>query len=226
MGFLIFIYLIISSLIVLLTIYYLQLKREEKRQMQIKPQPVDMEIAKEPAEEPIVEFQKLKHKKKSTKNTDNKNFVPLPEGYNSNYIHLMVRDPNNLFCYWEIIEDIPSLILRLYNKSEEGYQDIKINNKSGSWYIKNLKADCNYYLEIGKIENGIFTALACSDVIKTPPDRPSIIIDQKWLSISGLESISYLYEINPSLFFRESLDRRRRGEIKASHTITDNKKSP
>jgi hypothetical protein len=139
----------------------------------------------------------------------------IPENYNETRIALLVRDPYWLYCYWEIDAEtrnrlsqkfggfyqIP-LILRVYditNVSFDGtnsnnYFDVKINSNSKNWYINVANPNCTFCVDIGFVQNdGIFYKIARSNVVTTPRDNVSDVIDEEWMVIE--EDFRRLYRL-------------------------------
>ncbi|MFA4857938.1 MAG: DUF4912 domain-containing protein [Candidatus Margulisiibacteriota bacterium] len=121
----------------------------------------------------------------------------FPAGYGQTQIVLMVRDPFWVFTYWELtqskIDEIKvllgnetfiksRLILRVYNVDNWDYFDIDLNGMARDWYIKVPLANASYCVEIGyKTPDGKFVACARSNVVTTPLDRMSDVIDEQWM---------------------------------------------
>jgi hypothetical protein len=109
----------------------------------------------------------------------------------------MVRDPFWVFTYWELTQsktdevkgllgnDVFSrsrLILRVYNVDNWDYFDIDLNGMARDWYVKVPTANASYCVEIGyKTPDGRFIACARSNVVTTPLDRMSDVIDEQWM---------------------------------------------
>ncbi|MFW5985923.1 MAG: DUF4912 domain-containing protein [Halanaerobiales bacterium] len=134
--------------------------------------------------------------------------------YNKTFIRLMNRDPNRLFTYWEVNNPVfyqQQPLLRLFSEKEGIHFDIEINHNSDNWYIAPVKGSHTYRIAIGYLQNGIFHPLSYSNRVNTPSDRPSEILDQKWMSIEDLTACYYL-EINATLGYIKSLEKRKREE--------------
>jgi hypothetical protein len=121
----------------------------------------------------------------------------FPAGYGQTQIVLMVRDPFWVFTYWELtqskIDEVrlqlgsdvlaaSRLILRVYNVDNWDYFDIDLNEMARDWYIKVPAANASYCVEIGyKTSDGRFLACARSNIVTTPLDRMSDVIDEQWM---------------------------------------------
>jgi hypothetical protein len=124
----------------------------------------------------------------------------IPYNYGKTAIILMVRDPHWLFTYWEITEEkynearrllgnsinSSKEILRVYNTSHSPWTsfDITIFSGARNWYINAPEAGCSYLVEIGYLSpDGTFIVLARSNMVKTPLDHMSDVIDEEWMTI-------------------------------------------
>src|SRR3989339_241957 len=137
----------------------------------------------------------IQEKKEQVEEASQKVFEP-PYNYNDNKIVLMVRDPYWLYTYWEINENKireikrelgenlggASLILRIYNTSDWNFFDIKVGAHVGNWYINVGRPNTSYCVDIGYLtSDGIFMCSARSNVVTTPRDSMSEIIDEEWM---------------------------------------------
>lgn len=128
---------------------------------------------------------------------------PLPSSYGQDLIIAQPRDPNWIHVYWELKpETLESgkgklgsqgpqahLTLRVYELRSASaaefdaarWFDIGIYHPIGDWTIEVGPPDRAWCVEIGlKTRAGLFFALARSNIARTPPDRPSDRIDEKW----------------------------------------------
>lgn len=121
----------------------------------------------------------------------------FPEKYGDNKITLMVRDPYWLFAYWEIsekrnaelIRELGSavfaqsqLTLRVYNVDNWDSFDLAVTGGAQNWYIR-VSSDVSYCVDVGyKTADGRFLAAARSNIVRTPLDRMSDIIDEQWMT--------------------------------------------
>ncbi|MFW6006687.1 MAG: DUF4912 domain-containing protein [Bacillota bacterium] len=135
--------------------------------------------------------------------------------YNKTLIRLVSRDPNRLYAYWEVTE--PEFyqhhpVLRLYAENEKKHYDIDIYHEAESWYISQVKPQSEYKVAIGYKKDGTFYTLSQSNTIRTPSDRPSDNLDEKWMYIQELEKYTYRIEINSTLSLIESMEKRKEKE--------------
>lgn len=164
----------------------------------------------------------------------------IPTSYNDTRIVLLIRDPYWLYSYWDISHETKhhlaqewgdfehiSLILRVYDitdidfngKNSHDFFDIRINKNSNNWYINVGTANRSFCADLGFIQpNGDFYTIARSNVVTTPRDRSSAIIDEEWMIIE--EDFKRLYRLaglsaagNSSAELVESLLKRLEREI-------------
>lgn len=168
------------------------------------------------------------------------NETEIPHTYNDTKIVLMVRDPYWLHTYWSINQitvdylsgkfnnwnQIP-LILRVYDISNinnfDGsnsnyFFDIHINHEANSWYIHVGGPNRSFCVDLGFIqENGLFYTITRSNIVTTPRDNVSEIVDEEWMSIE--EDFLKLYRLagagqgNSSAELVESLIKRLEREM-------------
>lgn len=121
----------------------------------------------------------------------------LPNGYGDNRIVAMVRDPYWLYAYWEVnqnrIKEISSelgdkfssssLVLRVYDISSSwSFFDVKIDRYIGSWYVNVGRPNTSFCIDVGFVtSDGYFVCAARSNIVLTPRDRMSEIIDEEWM---------------------------------------------
>jgi hypothetical protein len=119
----------------------------------------------------------------------------LPSRYGETRIVALVRDPHWIFVYWEVREtskwEGSRPVLRLY---EEGgtYQQIEINDDADNWYIHTGKPNTTFWVELGRIlPDGTYILIARSNLVTTPRDRVSEIVDEEWLLLAEQEKELY-----------------------------------
>ena len=133
--------------------------------------------------------------------------IMIPSNYADTKIALMVRDPYWLYAYWEINQatrdhisktvtdwEKVSLILRVYditnvdfNGSNSNYFfDINLYQDPTNWYIHVGGPNRNFCVDLGFIQaNGAFFTITRSNVVTTPRDNVSDIIDEEWMVIES-----------------------------------------
>jgi len=207
--------IILFAFISFLSLYYFTTRRE-KTMKKKRPQS-DLEIASEL--NPKMEYENIETAIKDKFLDTNEGYSWLKKEfknkYNKTFIRLFARDPRWIYCYWEInvseyYQNTP--VLRIFDESNFKHFDITINHNTDSWYINQIKQNNKYKVAIGYSLNNHFIALAYSNTIKTPADRPSEILDEKWMIIEGLDKYSYLLNINSSLSIIKKIEKRKRHE--------------
>lgn len=140
-------------------------------------------------------------------------FTPeLPMNYGYNKLVLMVRDPYWVYSYWEIQQDkikegLKALakpldqtrwVLRVFTTRSDGKSqapsqaDVEIQPHARNWYLHLSPAGASFYAEIGLMDRqNNFYCLTTSNAITLPPDRPSDIIDEQWMTCN--EEFQKLY---------------------------------
>jgi len=121
--------------------------------------------------------------------------VTLPAFYGTNRVVLLPRETHSLFTYWEVTPELAAakqteygpawaaapLILRVHNADLGTASDLEISPAADSWYIPVNHADCRYYVELGKLLMGnYFIRLVTSNIVRTPRDSISAVIDPRW----------------------------------------------
>ncbi len=126
----------------------------------------------------------------------------LPQCYGEDRLVILPRDPYNIFAYWEIslparealekrvgVEQWPEVTftLRVYKhawaeeKTVENYFDLEVDRESNNWYIPVPDADRFYHVELGwKLPESSFQSILRSNLIRTPRDGLSDLIDENW----------------------------------------------
>lgn len=138
--------------------------------------------------------------------------------YNDTQIVLMVRDPYWLYSYWSINQETRNfisnsikkwneitLVLRVYDitncnfdgSNSNYFFDININQDAANWYIHVGGPNRTFCVDLGFIqENGNFYTIARSNIVATPRDNISEVIDEEWMIIE--EDFQKLYQISSS----------------------------
>jgi hypothetical protein len=130
----------------------------------------------------------------------------LPDSYGKDRIVAMSRDPYWVHVYWEITEGtishaLKSLgraqqsarrVLRVYTSDVEGMGeervlfDILLTPEARNWYINVGGPGRTYRVDLGLLTaGGKFVCLMRSNVVSTPRDRMSDVLDEKWMSLSS-----------------------------------------
>jgi hypothetical protein len=164
----------------------------------------------------------------------------IPPNYNDTRMILMVRDPYWLYTYWNVNSHTKSqiaiggrnfeelqLVLRVYDVTDQKfndsasnyYFDINLNHYTNNWYINVAQPNRSFYVDLGYIaENGNFVTIVRSNIVTTPRDQVSDVIDEEWMIIE--EDFRKIYRLangsglgNSSLELVESLIKRLEREI-------------
>ncbi len=125
----------------------------------------------------------------------------LPLFYGKDRLILLTRDPYWLYTYWEVTPaarqrlekegqrcwEHLSLALRVkrYADSamlkEESCYHLPINHTADNWCLEVGVPDRYYQVELGaQVPGKGFIALLCSNMVKTPRDEMSSLIDENW----------------------------------------------
>ncbi len=211
MGFFLSIFILILAFIIFLSIYLILTRRENSMESKMQVDKTDFEVSEEPGITGLSSGDSFIE----TKKTEIENNEIWNNRYNKTIVRLLVRDPHNLFAYWEIIQ--PEYyqyqpLLRLFNVNDNSFIDIEISHHSDNWYLTDVKENNKYKIAIGYKKDNIFYPLCYSDTVNTPSARPSDIIDEKWMSIKELSKYTYRIEINSTLSLIKSLKKRKKKE--------------
>jgi hypothetical protein len=129
----------------------------------------------------------------------------LPD-YDDTRIVLMVRDPYWLYSYWNTSQETRDYIsrmikpwdqlpltLRVYDITDlhdfNGFNsnfsfDIGINQHTMNWYIHVGGPNRTFCVDLGFIQdNGNFYTISRSNIVTTPRDNVSEVIDEEWMII-------------------------------------------
>jgi len=137
-------------------------------------------------------------------------FVPeLPWGYDDNKITIMARDPETLYAYWDISEQLQNTfgftygprwnesmpVLRVYDVTgidyfngvnANNFYDIMVDDSAGCWYLHVGIPNRTFCVDLGRVLNdGTFVTMARSNFTSTPRNTLSDRIDPDWMLVSG-----------------------------------------
>ncbi|MGE5509063.1 MAG: DUF4912 domain-containing protein [Chitinophagales bacterium] len=137
----------------------------------------------------------------------------VPAGYGDTRIVAMPRDPNWLFAYWEIggaladavrrehgsrIFEESRKILRVHDVTELEFDgtnahrcwDLEVGD-TRSWYVHVGEPDRDYCVDLGLLtSDGRFILLARSNVVRTPAEGFSSVLDAEWLTLEEIYRLS------------------------------------
>lgn len=137
----------------------------------------------------------------------------IPHSYGDTYITAIARDPYWVFAHWEVSEatkeDIRKRyghdtwgssrpVLKVYDATNLYYFDsreaveIQINSFANNWYVNTGVPGHSYFIELGRIlPDGIYIFIARSNMVSTPRDDVSEIVDLEWLLPTEYEKRVY-----------------------------------
>ncbi len=138
----------------------------------------------------------------------------LPRFYGKDFLKLLVRDPWCVYAYWEVTPSTfdkfttrlqnkinnARLILRVYDvtgiifngNNANKFFDLGIDYDVLNWYINTNSPGLSFCVELGfLLEDGEFVVILRSNTVNTPLDRPSSVIDEKWMFPKDLFNILY-----------------------------------
>lgn len=156
----------------------------------------------------------------------------LPTKYGKDEIVLMVKDPYWLYAYWELTDakkeelrhrfglsawENSRPMLRVYELTNCPYDffnapffEIAITNEAENWYIHADKPSSTFCVDLGRwIPDYGFITLARSNIVTTPADRPSSVIDPLWPPIEAcwyaVRQIDPASSISSPVFYPSSM---------------------
>lgn len=137
----------------------------------------------------------------------------IPLTYGDTRIVAVARDPYWLFVYWEINEttkedvrrrhgpnawESARPVLKVYDTTNLYFFDsrdaveIQINDFANNWYIHTAQPNHTYIIELGRIlPDGTYIFIARSNMVTTPRDDISEIVDLEWLTPTEYEKRFY-----------------------------------
>lgn len=124
----------------------------------------------------------------------------LPSGYGSHRLTLMVRDPNWLYCYWELrperltaardeLDGQGWTVLRVHLLDEDDNVldawEYGVGEDTLNWYVNTARPGSRFRAELGlRDEGGRFALLVDSNAVTSPQDAPSERWDEEWVGLS------------------------------------------
>jgi hypothetical protein len=129
----------------------------------------------------------------------------LPGGYGDTRIIALVRDPRCIHAYWEVaparirevrqrlgegvwasarsvlrVHDVTGIVFDGLNS--HSFRDVELTGGAGSWYLDVGIPDRSWCVEIGiRTADGRFFLLARSNIVTTPRDSVSPVLDEEWM---------------------------------------------
>lgn len=119
-------------------------------------------------------------------------YYELPNKYNKTVVRLLVQSPTRMFVYWEVDEDSikyfesqkldyasAQAILKVKNITMNYSYDIPIDPYSNNYYIDVKDPDCEYQVELGRVQNNKFVNLYTSNAATVPRSNPVYVGDEE-----------------------------------------------
>lgn len=133
--------------------------------------------------------------------------IYIPRNYNETKIVAMAKDPEWIYCYWEVNNGLKSHIdldqykvaLRVYDVTEiefngenaHSFFDLEVESTSEKLYIKVPEPNRSYCIDLGYIDQeGKFSVIARSNIIAIPRLGVSDKYDEHWMTVEELFVLS------------------------------------
>jgi len=149
----------------------------------------------------------------------------LPSEYGDTRIVALVRDPEWVFLYWEIADEmrhrlgIPRgghsnpMALRVYDitgvhfdgLNAHSFYDVEINDFATSWYLRIPESERAYVVDLGVYDTeGTFQVIARSNAILVPPAGMSAHAGEEWMNVTE-EQFAEIYRLSGGLRLRDQM---------------------
>ena len=119
-------------------------------------------------------------------------YYELPSKYNKTIVRLLVQSPTRMFVYWEVDEDSVKdfekmkmdyssarPILKVKNITMNYSYDIPIDPFTNNYYIDVKDPDCEYQVELGRVQNDKYVNLYTSNSATVPRNNPMYVGDSE-----------------------------------------------
>ena len=129
----------------------------------------------------------------------------LPSSYNQTKLVVMVRDPYWLYAYWDIDAHMqqqinsqfslhPGIlrsIIRIHDITDISFDgsnslsqvDVDVDLGAKNWYLFIGEPNRSFVFDLGLINSdGEMFLISRSNIVRTPSDGPSEIVDEKWMA--------------------------------------------
>ncbi len=119
-------------------------------------------------------------------------YYELPSKYNKTIVRLLVQSPTRMFVYWEVDEEsikyFESMkmdysssrpVLKVKNITMNYSYDIPIDPFTTNYYIDVKDPDCEYQVELGRVQNDKFVNLYTSNSATVPRSNPMYVGDSE-----------------------------------------------
>lgn len=120
----------------------------------------------------------------------------LPDGYGRDRVVLLPRDPDWLYCYWDVRHETKAeargrggvnLALRLFEVHGEELEPMAehwIQDYTNSWYVRAPSPGHAYVVELGYRDgSGAWLTMLRSNNAEVPPAGPSTVIADRFVTI-------------------------------------------
>lgn len=136
----------------------------------------------------------------------------LPREYGDTKICMLVRDPEWIYAYWEVNDatreqiNLPRnghsrrIVLRVYQISDRNWPtenanyffDVDVSPYAQNWYVRLPETCKDWCGELGMFDDdGKYISICRSNIVRTPPDTVSDVVDAEWMSVE--ESFEKIY---------------------------------
>lgn len=119
-------------------------------------------------------------------------YYELPSKYNKTIVRLLVQSPTRMFVYWEVNDDTIKYfesmkmdyssarpVLKVKNITMNYSYDIPIDPFTNNYYIEVKDPDCQYQVELGRVQNNKFVNLCTSNTAMFPRNNPIYVGDSE-----------------------------------------------
>ncbi len=119
-------------------------------------------------------------------------YYELPSKYDKTIVRLLVQSPTRMFVYWEVngdtIKYFESMqmdyssarpVLKVKNITMNYSYDIPIDPFTNNYYIEVKDPDCQYQVELGRVQNDKFVNLCTSNTATFPRNNPMYVGDSE-----------------------------------------------
>jgi hypothetical protein len=120
---------------------------------------------------------------------------PIPENYAMDRLVILTRDPNWLYCYWELkggalerlrfqhsaeVIDNSRWVLRVRGLKDMTHYLVDVDLRVGQWYLK-VAPNSRFTMELGFInQQGDFICVVRGNEAHTPNPAVSNVMDERW----------------------------------------------
>ena len=110
-------------------------------------------------------------------------YYELPSKYNKTIVRLLVQSPTRMFVYWDVDKNIDYSssrpVLKVKNITMNYSYDIPVDPFTNNYYIDVKDPDCEYQVELGRVQNDKFVNLYTSNSAIVPRNNPMYVGDSE-----------------------------------------------